>query len=214
MGIQLGVNESMRDTALVLSRFNSLVLARVFSHDDIVELSKHATVPVINALSDLHHPLQTLADLMALEDHFGTDGLRGKSLAWVGDGNNVLHDLMLGGTKLGMNIRIATPIGYEANAGVLGKTKELAAVNGTEDVFLTTVASTAVKGSDVVVTDTRVSMGQESEYEKRMKEFHGYRVDDALMNMANPGAVFLHCLPPIPRRSVTPSSTQSKVWSC
>ena len=89
--IQLGVNESMRDTALVLSRFNSLVLARVFAHDDILELSKYATVPVINALSDLHHPLQTLADLMALEDHFGD--LKGKTLAWVGDGNNVLHDL-------------------------------------------------------------------------------------------------------------------------
>jgi len=193
--IQLGVNESMRDTALVLSRFNSLVLARVFAHDDIVELSKHATVPVINALSDLHHPLQTLADLMTLEDHFGTDGLRGKSLAWVGDGNNVLHDLMLGGTKLGMNVRIATPIGYETNADVLAMTKKLAAVNGTEDVFLTTVASAAVKGSDVVVTDTWVSMGQESEYEKRANEFHGYKVTMKLMKTANPGAVFLHCLP-------------------
>lgn len=183
----------MRDTALVLSRFNSIVLARVFAHDDILELSKHATVPVINALSDIHHPLQTLADLMALEDHFGD--VRGKSLAWVGDGNNVLHDLMLGGAKLGMNIRIATPEGYEANSGVLDITKTLAADNGTEDIFLTKVASEAVKGSDVVVTDTWVSMGQESEYEKRVKEFDGYQVNAALMKQANPGAVFLHCLP-------------------
>jgi ornithine carbamoyltransferase len=191
--IQLGVNESMRDTALVLSRFNSIVLARVFSHNDVLELSKHATVPVINALSDMHHPLQTLADLMALEDHFGD--LKGKTLAWVGDGNNVLHDLMLGGAKLGMNIRIATPLGYEANAEVIETTKKLGAENGTEDVFLTTVASEAVKGSDVVVTDTWVSMGQESEYEKRVKEFDGYQVNASLMKHANPGAVFLHCLP-------------------
>ncbi|EED96227.1 hypothetical protein THAPSDRAFT_997 [Thalassiosira pseudonana CCMP1335] len=191
--IQLGVNESMRDTALVLSRFNSLILARVFSHNDVLELSEHATVPVINALSDLHHPLQTLADLMALEDHFGD--LKGKTLAWVGDGNNVLHDLALGGAKLGMNIRIATPVGYEADAGVLDTTRKLAAESGTEDVFLTNVAAEAVKGSDVVVTDTWVSMGQEEEYEKRVKEFDGYQVNATLMKQANPGAVFLHCLP-------------------
>lgn len=191
--IQLGVNESMRDTALVLSRFNSIILARVFSHDDISELSKWATVPVINALSDMHHPLQTLADLMALEDHFGD--LRGKTLAWVGDGNNVLHDLMLGGAKLGMNIRIATPVGYECNAGVLETTKKLGADSGTKDVFVTNVASEAVKESDVVVTDTWVSMGQEAEYAKRVKEFDGYQVNATLMKQANPGAVFLHCLP-------------------
>jgi len=178
---------------IIHHRFNDIVLARVFSHNDIIELSEHATVPVINALSDLHHPLQTLADLMALEDHFGD--LKGKTLAWVGDGNNVLHDLMLGGAKLGMNIRIATPEGYEANAGVLETTKKLAAENGTEDVFTTTVASDAVKGSDVIVTDTWVSMGEESEYESKMKAFAGYEVNANLMSQANSGAVFLHCLP-------------------
>ena len=115
--------------------------------------------------------------------------------AWVGDGNNVIHDLMLGGAKLGMNIRIATPDGYEVDAGVLETTKKLATENGTEDVFLTTVASEAAKGSDVVVTDTWVSMGQEAEYEKRVKEFDGYQVNASLMKQANPGAVFLHCLP-------------------
>ncbi len=174
-------------------RFNDIILARVFSHNDITELSKHATVPVINALSDLHHPLQTLADLMALEDHFGD--LRGKTLSWVGDGNNVLHDLMLGGAKLGMNIRIATPVGYEANADILETTRKLGSENGTKDVFTTTVASEAVQGSDVVVTDTWVSMGQESEYAKRVEEFEGYQVNASLMKKANPGAVFLHCLP-------------------
>lgn len=193
--IQLGVNESMKDTALVLSRFNSLVLARVYSHADILELAEHATVPVINALSDLHHPLQTLADLMALQNHFGSDSLRGKTLSWVGDGNNVLHDLMLGAAKIGMNVRIATPTGYEPNADILAKTQQLAKDNGTADVFSTTDASEAVTGADVIVTDTWVSMGQEEEYAKRVKEFDGYQVNAGLMRKANDGAVFLHCLP-------------------
>ena len=191
--IQLGVNESMRDTAIVLSRFNSLILARVFAHSDITELAKYAEVPIINALSDLHHPLQTLADLMALQQHFGKD-LTGKTVAWVGDGNNVLHDLMLGSVKMGMNVNIATPSGYEANPTILAKTQELAAENNVS-VMTTTVADEAVAGADVVVTDTWVSMGQEDEYKKRMQEFDGYQVNSDLMGKANPGAVFLHCLP-------------------
>lgn len=191
--IQLGVNESMRDTAAVLSRFNDLVLARVYKHGDITELAKYSTVPIINALSDLHHPLQTLADLMALQQHFGKD-LSGKTVSWVGDGNNVLHDLMLGSVKMGMNVQIATPKGYEPDAKILAKTEELAKANGVT-VMTTTVADDAVRGADVVVTDTWVSMGQEDEYAKRVKEFDGYQVNSALMKRANPGAVFLHCLP-------------------
>jgi len=191
--IQLGVNESMRDTALVLSRFNSIVLARVHGHKDVVELANYSQVPVINALSDLHHPLQTLADLMALQQRFGKD-LSGKTVAWVGDGNNVLHDLMLGSVKMGMNVQIATPTGYEPDAEILAKTKTLAEENSVS-VMTTTVAEDAVKGADVVVTDTWVSMGQEEEYAKRMKEFDGYQVNSDLMGKANDGAVFLHCLP-------------------
>jgi ornithine carbamoyltransferase len=191
--IQLGVNESMKDTALVLSRFNSVILARVYAHSDILELAEHATVPVINALSDLHHPLQTLADLMALDDHFGGN-LKGKTVSWVGDGTNVLHDLALGAAKLGMNVRIATPAGYEPDARIMELTKHLANENGGE-VFTTTDASEAVVGSDVVVTDTWVSMGQEDEYAKRVADFEGYQVNADLMAKANDGAVFLHCLP-------------------
>mmetsp|Transcript_9886 Transcript_9886/g.20573 ORF Transcript_9886/g.20573 Transcript_9886/m.20573 type:complete len:344 (-) Transcript_9886:184-1215(-) len=191
--IQLGVNESMRDTASVLSRFNDLILARVFAHSDITELAKYAEVPIINALSDLHHPLQTLADLMALQQHFGKD-LSGKTVAWVGDGNNVLHDLMLGSLKLGMNVQIATPTGYEPDADIMAKSEVLAEENGVS-LMTTTVADEAVKGADVVVTDTWVSMGQEDEYEKRVKEFDGYQVNTELMGKANDGAVFLHCLP-------------------
>lgn len=191
--IQLGVNETMRDTASVLSRFNDIILARVYAHADILELAKYSSVPVINALSDLHHPLQTLADLMALQQHFGTD-LSGKTVAWVGDGNNVLHDLMLGSVKMGMNVHIATPKGYEADADILAKTIDLSKENNCT-VITTNVAEDAVKGADVVVTDTWVSMGQEEEYAKRIKEFEGYQVNAELMGKANPGAVFLHCLP-------------------
>mmetsp|Transcript_14086 Transcript_14086/g.32611 ORF Transcript_14086/g.32611 Transcript_14086/m.32611 type:complete len:266 (-) Transcript_14086:28-825(-) len=190
--IQLGVNESMRDTALVLSRFNSLILARVYSHNDIMELAQYATVPVINALSDLHHPLQTLADLMALQEHFGS--LNDKTLSWVGDGNNVLHDLMLGAVKMGMHVRIATPTGYEPNPTILEKTQQLAQENHAS-VFTTTNASEAVVDAHVVVTDTWVSMGQEEEYAQRVSEFDGYQVNKELLQKANPNAVFLHCLP-------------------
>ena len=191
--IQLGVNESMRDTSNVLSRFNDLILARVYGHADVEELAKYSSVPVINALSDLYHPLQTLADLMTLQQHFGKD-LSGKTLAWVGDGNNVLHDLMLGSAILGMNVNIATPTGYEPNANILQKTKDLAAASGAS-IATTTVAAEAVQGANVVVTDTWVSMGQEDEYAKRVAEFEGYQVNKDLMGKASSDAVFLHCLP-------------------
>ena len=192
--IQLGVNESMRDTASVLARFNDVILARVFGHADVVDLAKYADVPVINALSDLHHPLQTLADLMTLQEHFGKQNLAGKTVAWVGDGNNVLHDLALGSALLGMNVNVATPKGYEMNADILAKTKQLATQHGGQ-VLTTNVAVEAVRGSHCVVTDTWVSMGQEDEYAKRVAEFDGYQVDNKLMAHADPSAVFLHCLP-------------------
>ena len=192
--IQLGANESLRDTATVLSRFNDVLLARVYQHDHVVELAKYSTVPVINALSSLYHPLQTLADLMTLQEHYGRDQLAGKTLAWVGDGNNVLHDLLLGCVLLQINVRIATPIGYEPNPDVVQHAQKLA-VQGDVSIFTTTVASQAVQGAHVVVTDTWVSMGQEEEYTKRMKDFDGYQVNAQLMEQAEPGAVFLHCLP-------------------
>jgi ornithine carbamoyltransferase len=125
--IQLGVNESLKDTALVLSRFNSVILARVFAHADVQELAQLASVPVINALSDKYHPLQALADYMTLKEHFGT--LSGLTLAWVGDGNNVLHDYMLAAPKVGAHIRIATPKGYEPDADVVAETQRLAKVS-------------------------------------------------------------------------------------
>ncbi|CAM9655764.1 unnamed protein product [Chrysoparadoxa australica] len=191
--IQLGVNECMKDTAKVLSGFNSLVLARVYKHSDVVELMTEASVPVINALSDLHHPLQTLADLLALQEKFGSN-LEGKTICWVGDGNNVLHDLMLGAAKLGMNVRISCPPAYLPDPSITQLTKDLAEKSGSS-LFICNDPVEAVKGSDAVVTDTWVSMGQEEEAAKRIADFAGYQVTMKLMEGMNEGAVFLHCLP-------------------
>lgn len=193
--MQLGRGETIEDTARVLCRFNSLVLARVMSHSTVEELSKHSAVPVINALSDMHHPLQTLADFMALQEHLGSD-LRGKKLAWVGDGNNVLHDLMLAAPLLGVDVAIATPKGYEPDAGITADTQKLAAEHGSK-LVLTDKPEEAVAASDVVVTDTWISMGQDDETQARLKAFEGYQVTMDLMKRggANPGWRFLHCLP-------------------
>ncbi|CAN0217332.1 unnamed protein product [Pylaiella littoralis] len=192
--IQLGVNESMKDTAKVLSGFNSLLLARVNAHADVAELQAEATVPVINALSDLHHPLQTLADLMTMQERFGK--LEGLTFTWVGDGNNVLHDLMLGAAKLAINLRIATPEGYRPDAAIVSMTNALANESGST-VLITADPKEAVTGAHVVATDTWVSMGQEEEAAKRIKDYEGYQasVTNELMSHAADDAVFMHCLP-------------------
>ena len=190
--IQMGVNESIKDTASVLCRFNDVILARVFGHADVEELAKHSTVPVINALSDKYHPLQTLADLMTLKEHFGD--LKGKTVSWVGDGNNVLHDLMIGSIKMGMNVRVATPLGYRPDADILKQAEVLAKENKVS-LLVTADPIEATKGAHVVVTDTWISMGQEEEAKKRKVDFKGYQVNDAMMANADKSAVFLHCLP-------------------
>jgi ornithine carbamoyltransferase len=135
----------------------------------------HSYRAVINALSDLHHPLQTLADLMTLKEHFGN--LKGKTVAWVGDGNNVLHDLMIGSIKMGMNVHVATPAGYSANAAIITEAKALAIQEGVKLAF-TSDPKVAVAGANVVVTDTWISMGQEEEAKQRKIDFAGYQVID------------------------------------
>uniref|UniRef100_A0A7S0SXR1 ornithine carbamoyltransferase n=1 Tax=Chromulina nebulosa TaxID=96789 RepID=A0A7S0SXR1_9STRA len=190
--IQLGVNETLKDTARVLSRFNDIILARVFAHSDVLELAKESSVPVINALSDKYHPLQTLADLMTIKEHFGS--LSGLKLAWAGDGNNVLHDLSIGSLKSGMDVSIATPTGYSPDEDVVDTAKSIATQLGLK-FTLTTDPKVAVKDADIVVTDTWVSMGQEEEAKKRKIDFKGYQVNKELMALARPNAIFLHCLP-------------------
>jgi len=218
--IQLGVNESMKDTSNVLCRFNDVILARVFGHADVEELAKHSSVPVINALSDKYHPLQTLADLMTLREHFGK--LKGKTLSWVGDGNNVLHDLMIGSIKMGMNVRVATPLGYRPDAEIWAQAEQLAKDNGVT-LTLTVDPLEATKGAHVVVTDTWVSMGQEEEGKKRKRDFAGYQVNDDMMANADKTAVFLHCLPRKPEevsdsvfyseRSLVFPEAENRMWT-
>lgn len=147
---------------------------------------------MINALSDKYHPLQTLADLMTLKEHFGQ--LKGKTLSWVGDGNNVLHDLMIGAIKSGMNVKVATPKGYNADGDVVATAQKLAKENNVSLIF-THDPQVAVKDSNVVVTDTWVSMGQEDDAKQKKIDFAGYQVNSALMSVASSDAVFLHCLP-------------------
>ncbi|KAL0583705.1 hypothetical protein ABG067_006381 [Albugo candida] len=190
--IQLGVNETLKDTALVLSRFSDVILARVNSDQDIRKLATHATVPVINALSDKFHPLQALADYMTISQHFGrVDGL---TIAWIGDGNNVLHDYMIAAAKLGANVQIATPKGYEPAADIIEETQQLAKHASTR-VLLTHQPEEAVQGAHVIATDTWISMGQETESKKRVKDFAGYQVSDEMLQGAAQNHIFLHCLP-------------------
>ena len=191
--IQLGQNETLRDTATVLSRFNDVILARVYGHNDITELCKYATVPVINALSDAHHPLQGLADMMTLHAHFG-GSFAGRTLAWVGDGNNIAHTLLSAAGKLGFHIRLATPVGFEPDATVVARARADAAASG-GSVMLTTEPRDAVAGAHAIVTDTWVSMGQEGEAAARLARFDGYQVTEAMAAGADPSWVFLHCLP-------------------
>ena len=198
--VQLGVNESLRDTAAVLARYNSLILARVFGHDTVAALSDHSSVPVINALSNTHHPLQSLADVMTMQEHLGAD-LTGRVVSWIGDGNNVLNDLMLAGAMAGCQTRVATPGGEHApHAHVVESARAIAERMGrprAAAVALFTEPTDAVKGADVVVTDTWVSMGQEAQKQARLLKFGPYRVTRALVEGggAKPNWKFMHCLP-------------------
>lgn len=189
---QLSRGESIEDTAKVLARFGDCLVYRAKQHDSVVDLARHATVPVINALTDKEHPCQILADWMTLLEHFGD--LRGKTFAYVGDGNNMAHSYLLGAPLVGMDIHVATPKGYACDADVVARARHLAAEYGTK-ILITSDPKVAVKGAHAVATDTWVSMGDEVEETQRLKAFQGYTLDEAMMQRAEPGAVFLHCLP-------------------
>ncbi len=190
--IQLGANETLKDTALVLSRFVDGILARVYGHDDLEELALHASIPVINALSDKYHPMQILADFLTVEEKFGK--LEGLKAAWVGDGNNVCHSWMLGSAIMGIDLIVATPEKYKPAEDVMTTTINLAQEYGTSFKW-TSDPVEAVKDADIVITDTFVSMGQEKEKEQRIKDFQGFQVNKALVEHASPEFVFMHCLP-------------------
>lgn len=190
--LQLGRGETIADTARVLSRYVDAIMARTHAHQDIVELARDATVPVINGLSDLLHPCQALADYFTLLEHKQT--LRGRKIAYVGDGNNMCHSLLYGANKVGMHIAVATPQGYEPKSIIMKSVQREAQQVGVQ-VTLTEDPGVAVAGADAVYTDVWASMGQEAEAEVRKGIFRPYQVNASLMARAKPDAVFMHCLP-------------------
>ncbi len=190
--IQLGRGEPIADTAQVLSRYVDAIMARTFAHQTVLDLARFGSVPVVNGLTDDLHPCQGMADYFTLREAFGD--LRGRKIAYVGDGNNVAHSLMFGGPKVGMDVAVATPPGFEPKPHFVDLARQDAAEAGTS-LVVTHDPREAVSGASAVYTDVWASMGQEGEAEARRQAFAGWTVDAALMALAKPEAVFLHCLP-------------------
>ncbi|MHA1993207.1 MAG: ornithine carbamoyltransferase [Candidatus Hodarchaeales archaeon] len=189
--IQLGVNESLSDTAIVLGRMVSAVLARVYAHSTVETLAKHAGVPVINALSDQYHPLQGLADILTIEEHLGK--LKNVKIAWIGDGNNVCHTLMIASIKMGMKMQIGTPDDYMPDKSIIDYCNTNA--SSPEQVVVTNDPIAAVEDAEVIVTDTFISMGQEAETKEKLRKFEGFQVNQELVEHAAKNYIFMHCLP-------------------
>ncbi|MGA1848555.1 MAG: ornithine carbamoyltransferase [Thermoplasmatota archaeon] len=190
--IQIGKRESVHDVAKVLSRFADMIMYRAFDSQNVKELARHADVPVINGLDNVEHPCQAVADFMTMTEVKGD--LKGKTLAWVGDGNNVLHSLLLGGAILGMNVQAACPDGYKPDPEILGSASRIAEETGSA-INITSDPVEAVSGADVVYADTFISMGDEAQKEERLRAFAGYQVNTELFSRAKPDAIFMHCLP-------------------
>jgi ornithine carbamoyltransferase len=205
--IQIGRGEPIPDTARVLSRYVDGIMIRTFDHGEVEELARHATIPVINGLTDLSHPCQVLADLFTVREHLG--GWEGKRIAWVGDGNNMANSWLEAAQVLGFELRLACPEGFEPNRAKFERAQKHARVTVTE------VPEEAAEGAHVVNTDVWASMGQEGEAEARRNAFKGYTVDADLMKVADPEAIFLHCLPAHRGEEVTADvidGPQSRVW--
>ncbi len=190
--IQLGRGESVFDTAKTLSRYIDGIMIRTYKHSDVEELAAYGTIPIINGLTDSQHPCQILADLQTVKEYKGT--LKGLKMAYVGDGNNVANSLLIGCAKVGMDVSVATPKGYECEEQSIEHAKKAALESGAK-VIVGNDPNEAVLNADVVYTDTWVSMGMESEKEKRVAVFMPYQVNKELMSKAKPDAIFMHCLP-------------------
>jgi ornithine carbamoyltransferase len=205
--IQLGRGEPIRDTARVLSRYVDGIMIRTFDQGEVEELARFASVPVINGLTDRQHPCQVLADLMTVREALG--GWEGKVVAWVGDGNNMAHSWLDAAGVLGFELRLACPEGYRPDPGIVARNAARTRVGLTSD------PREAVRGANVVNTDVWASMGQEAEQEQRARAFRGYIVDDSLMALAAPEAIFLHCLPAHRGEEVSDDvieGPRSRVW--
>lgn len=188
----VGDREPLKDVARNVARWTDAIVARTYKQGTIDELARWAGIPVINALSDLYHPCQALADMFTLKERFGQ--LRGLRLAYVGDGNNVAHSLLLCGARLGMHCAVATPAGYEPNAGIVEQARQLAVKTGAE-ITITNDPIAAVKHADAIYTDVWASMGQESQAEERNQIFAPYQVNEELLAQAGRDTLFMHCLP-------------------
>jgi ornithine carbamoyltransferase len=205
--VQLGRGEPIADTARVLSRYVDGIMIRTFAHQDVEELARYADVPVINGLTDLLHPCQILADLLTVRQNFGT--IDGKKVAWIGDGNNMANSWINAAYRLGFELTLACPEGYEPADHLLARAREQAKVTLVRD------PREAIAGAHVVNTDVWASMGQEDEQKKRERDFAGYTVDEKMMARAAKDAIFLHCLPAHRGEEVTADvidGPRSRVW--
>jgi ornithine carbamoyltransferase len=205
--ISIGQRETTEDIAQVLSRFVDVIMARTFGHEIVTDLARHATVPVINGLSDHEHPCQILADMQTIRERKGR--LAGLKWTYCGDGNNVAHSIMLGGAIAGMHVTIISPGGYQPKADVLAESQAIARRTG-GSVVVTDDMPGAAKGSDVLYTDVWASMGQEAEAAARKKVFAGYTIDMKVLGMAHPDCVLLHCLPAHYGDEITYDATRTK----
>jgi ornithine carbamoyltransferase len=206
--IQLGRGEPIRDTARVLSRYLDGIMIRTYDHADVEELARFASIPVINGLTDLLHPCQVLADLFTVRESLG--GWDGKTVAWIGDGNNMANSWLNAAGVLGFELRLACPEGYQPNREILERNRKLTRITLTAD------PREAARGAHVVNTDVWASMGQEKEQEERARAFQGYIVDEALMTTADRDAIFLHCLPAHRGEEVSDGvieGPRSRVWN-
>lgn len=190
--IQIGRGETISDTAQVLSRYLDGIMIRTFAHSNVIELAKYADIPVINGLSDDAHPCQVLADFQTVLEHKGQ--LKGLKMAYVGDGNNMAHSLMLGAAKLGVHVSVASPEGYEPNPAIVEQAKSIAQETGSQ-VVVTRSPEEAVKDADIIYTDVWASMGFEEEQQAREAAFADYQVNEELVKGAKNNYIFLHCLP-------------------
>jgi len=209
---QIGRGESTADTARVLDRYLDVLAIRTFEQAEVEEFAQYSTIPILNALTDLEHPCQILADLLTVKEDFGK--LEGLTMTYLGDGNNVAHSLILGCALVGMNVRVATPKGYEPDDSILKKAQEI--TKGRSEVVITTDPKAAVEGSHALYTDVWASMGQEDLAEKRIPIFEPYQINDAALAIADPNAIVLHCLPAHRGEEITAKvmeGSHSRIWS-
>lgn len=190
--LQIGRGETIGDTAQVLSRYVDCIMYRAFKHENMLELAKYATIPVINGLDDMEHPCQIMADLLTIQEH--KNKLKGLDFVYVGDGNNVCNSLLLGSAIVGMNITVACPKGYEPNDIILEKAKTIAEINNSI-ISIINDPNDSVKNADVIYTDVWISMGDEKEEKQRLTDFKEFQVNQKLVNLANNSCLIMHDLP-------------------